>query len=199
MRYSPEHKQESRRRVLAAAARAIREQGPEGISVAAVMGEAGLTHGGFYAHFASKNALIAASIDYMFDEVVARFDKRIEGKPPREALAAYIDYYLSLAHCTSRNGGCPIAALGSDIPRLEAQAREAFVRGMERQQQRITALLERMGCEDAGVLARSMRSELFGALISARLADGELRESILETSRLALLKRLHLDADSPAA
>ncbi|WP_186117872.1 TetR/AcrR family transcriptional regulator [Burkholderia gladioli] len=196
MRYSPEHKQESRNRVLAAAARAIREQGPDNVSVAAVMAEAGLTHGGFYAHFASKGALIVAAIDFMFDETAARLDKRMNGKSPREALLAYIDHYLSATHCAARNTGCPIAALGSDIPRLDDETRAAFARGMERQHERIAGQLQLLGYEDADSMARSMRSEMFGALLSARLVDGEEREEILETSRRVLLKRFHLETEA---
>ncbi|WP_414441142.1 TetR/AcrR family transcriptional regulator [Burkholderia sp. 22PA0106] len=194
MRYSPEHKQESRNRVLEAAACAIREQGPDNVSVAAVMGEAGLTHGGFYAHFPSKNALIAASIDFMFDQTAERLDKRMNGKTPRDGLVSYIDHYLSEAHCRARDTGCPIAALGSDIPRLDDEARAAFARGMERQHQRIAALLAQLGWDDADAMARSMRAELFGALMSARLLDGAERSVILDTSKRVLLQRFHLDA-----
>jgi len=192
MRYRPEHKEESRRKVLAAAARAIREQGPNGVSVAAVMGEAGLTHGGFYAHFPSKSALIAQSIDFMFDEMTARLDEVMQGKPPREALAAYIDSYLSGVHCDTRNAGCPIAALGSEVPRLDAEARQAFARGMARRQQRIAGLLTGMGVADATRAARSMQSELLGALVSSRLVEDADRDAILNVSRQYLRERYEL-------
>lgn len=194
MRYRPEHKEESRRKVLAAAARAIREQGPNGVSVAAVMGEAGLTHGGFYAHFPSKSALIVQSIDFMFDEMAARLDEVMQGKPPREALAAYIDSYLSGRHCEMRNAGCPVAALGSEVPRLDADAQQAFARGMARRQQRLAGLLAALGVADAACAARSMQSELLGALVSSRLVEGEERAAILDISRRALHERYKLDA-----
>ncbi|ALM85141.1 TetR/AcrR family transcriptional regulator [Bordetella sp. N] len=193
MRYRPEHKEESRRKVLAAAARAIREQGPNGVSVAAVMGEAGLTHGGFYAHFPSKGALIAQSIDFMFEEMTARLDEEMQGKPPRAALAAYIDSYLSGKHCATRNAGCPIAALGSEVPRLDAEARQAFARGMARRQQRIAGLLNEMGVADPERAARSMQSELLGALVSARLVEEADSAAILDVSRRALHERYKLD------
>lgn len=193
MRYRPEHKEESRRKVLAAAARAIREQGPNGVSVAAVMGEAGLTHGGFYAHFPSKGALIAQSIDFMFEEMTARLDEEMQGKPPRAALATYIDSYLSGRHCTARNAGCPIAALGSEVPRLDAEARQAFARGMARRQQRIAGLLSEMGVADPERAARSMQSELLGALVSARLVEEADSAAILDVSRRSLLERYKLD------
>jgi TetR/AcrR family transcriptional regulator, transcriptional repressor for nem operon len=177
MRYRPEHKEESRRKVLAAAARAIREQGPNGVSVAAVMGEAGLTHGGFYAHFPSKSALIAQSIEFMFDEMTARLDEVMRDKPPRAALAAYIDSYLS------------------GVPRLDAEARQAFARGMARRQQRIAGLLTGMGMDaaDATRAARSIQSELLGALVSARLVEDADRDAILDVSRQSLRERYKLD------
>ncbi|MFC4275873.1 TetR/AcrR family transcriptional regulator [Achromobacter aloeverae] len=195
MRYRPEHKEESRRKVLAAAARAIRAQGPDGVSVAAVMGEAGLTHGGFYAHFPSKSALIAQSIDFMFEEMAARLDEVMRGKPPREALAAYIDSYLSGRHCEMRDAGCPVAALGSEVPRLDAPAREAFARGMARRQQRLAGLLAAMGVADADASreARSMQSELLGALVSSRLVEDADSAAILDISRRALHARYKLD------
>ncbi|OWT75758.1 MULTISPECIES: TetR/AcrR family transcriptional regulator [unclassified Achromobacter] len=195
MRYRPEHKEESRRKVLAAAARAIREQGPNGVSVAAVMGEAGLTHGGFYAHFPSKSALIAQSIEFMFDEMTARLDEVMRDKPPRAALAAYVDSYLSGVHCETRNAGCPIAALGSEVPRLDAEARQAFARGMARRQERIAGLLTGMGMDaaDATRAARSIQSELLGALVSARLVEDADRAAILDVSRQSLRERYKLD------
>src|SRR6185437_12982420 len=126
MRYNAEHKQQTRDKVLTVAARAIREQGPERVSVAAVMGEAGLTHGGFYAHFASKEALVAASIEHMFEQMSERIDDVTNGKDARTALHDYIDFYLSERHAQARGRGCPIAALGSDLPRLDDATRKAF-------------------------------------------------------------------------
>ena len=82
MRYDNEHKQKTRAKVLQAAARALRSEGPERVGVAAVMAEAGLTHGGFYAHFKSKDELIAAAIGHMFDESRERAIKEIEGRDP---------------------------------------------------------------------------------------------------------------------
>ena len=192
MRYSADHKQESRRKVLAAAASAIREHGPEGVSVAAVMAEAGLTHGGFYAHFPSKSSLIAAAIDTMFDESSARLDKVMKGKDARAALSAHIDGYLSSAHCRARDSGCPFAALGSDVPRLDAAAQAAFARGTTRRQQRLMELLRGAGVADAETAAHSLRSELLGALVGARLAAPPDREAVLEASRRALKQRFGL-------
>src|SRR6202161_3125927 len=118
MRYDAEHKQKTRERVLREAAKAIRAEGPHQIAVAGIMARAGLTHGGFYAHFASKDDLIVAAIESMFDDAVANFERRTAGKSPADALRTYIDFYLSPGHRNARETGCPLASLSADIPRL---------------------------------------------------------------------------------
>ena len=95
MRYDAEHKSKTRQRVLKEAAKAIRAEGPHQISVASVMAEAGLTHGGFYAHFASKDDLVAAAIDQMFAEGVSRIVLEIGARPPAEIRAPLAARYHS--------------------------------------------------------------------------------------------------------
>src|SRR6266540_946072 len=102
-------KEETRERILRAAARAIRKHGYEGVGVADVMKEAGLTHGGFYAHFESRDALLAAA------------------KPGQE-LMALVDTYLSDGHLAAPEQGCAIAAAGSEVPRQEAEVRRVASR-----------------------------------------------------------------------
>ena len=80
---------------------------------------AGLTHGGFYAHFDSKDALVAAAIDQMFEQARARFLAEVKDLPPAAALNAYVDFYLSEGHRDARTGGCPIPVLAGDLPPLE--------------------------------------------------------------------------------
>jgi TetR/AcrR family transcriptional repressor of nem operon len=194
VRYSAEHKQQTRDKVLAAAAHAIREQGPERVSVATVMGEAGLTHGGFYAHFASKEALVAAGIEHMFEQMGARLHEVTDGKGAREALHDYIDFYLSERHVKARSRGCPIAAIGSDLPRLDDAARKAFADGMAIQHQRLRSFFDAMGVADPDDAARSLRSELLGALLSARLVGAGERKGVLEASRRSLKRRFSLES-----
>lgn len=192
MRYGTEHKQQTHKRVLTAAARAIREQGPERVSVSTVMGEVGLTNGGFYAHFSSKDALIAEGIEYMFAQVNIRMQEVIEGKDAREALHDYIDYYLSDRHVKARGRGCPIAAIGSDLPRLDGAAQKAFADGMAIQHQRLQALFDSMGTANPDDSAYSLRSELLGALLSARLVSAGNRDALLDASRRSLKQRFGL-------
>ena len=110
MRYDAEHKERTRLRLLTEAAIMLREEGPHGLSVATLMKRQGLTHGGFYAHFASKDDLIAQAIDVMFERTCERFETRTRGLAPQEALAGYIAYYLSPAHCNKPGQGCAIPA-----------------------------------------------------------------------------------------
>ncbi|HEY0503465.1 MAG TPA: TetR/AcrR family transcriptional regulator, partial [Lysobacter sp.] len=168
MRYDAEHKQKTRERVLRAAARAIRGEGPQRVGVAGVMREAGLTHGGFYAHFASKDELVAAAIAQMFDDALAFWDRIAHGRFDAEALRAYIDGYLSMVHRDAPARGCPIASLASDLPRLSDDARAAFAAGTQRLADALAQPLRRLGHADAGPLARSLLAELVGALALAR-------------------------------
>src|SRR2546422_6737018 len=129
MRYHPDQKEKTRRRVLEEATKAIRRQGPYRLGVAGVMNQAGLTHGGFYAHFSSKDALVSAAIGAMFDGALERWTRATHDRPPEAGLAAYIESYLSAEHGDTRGGGCPLAALASDLPRLAAPSRTAFAAG----------------------------------------------------------------------
>jgi len=107
MRYQPDHKEKTRRRVLEEATKAIRRQGPHRLGIARVMKQAGLTHGGFYAHFSSKDALVSAAIAAMFDRTLERWTRATHDRPPEAGLAAYIESYLSAEHRDTRSGGCP--------------------------------------------------------------------------------------------
>ena len=190
MRYDNEHKQKTRAKVLQAAARALRSEGPERVGVAAVMAEAGLTHGGFYAHFKSKDELIAAAIGQMFDESRERAIKEIEGRDPAEGLAAYIDSYLSPEHRDARGRGCPIAALSSDLPRLPTATREAFASGVQRLVRLFGEKLAQLGHPAPEPEARSMVAELVGALSLARVElDPTVSDAILRDSKLRLKAR----------
>ncbi|MFA6229598.1 MAG: TetR/AcrR family transcriptional regulator [Rhodanobacter sp.] len=194
MRYDAEHKQKTRAKVLQVAARAIRAEGPERVGVAGVMAEAGLTHGGFYAHFKSKDELIAAAIGTMFDESRARVVRETEGRSPAEGLLAYIEFYLSTKHRDARGGGCPIAALASDLPRLAEPSREAFASGVRRLAEALADKLESLGHSNAKEEGSSMVAELVGALSLARVEpDRERSDAILAASRAQLIRRLGLE------
>jgi TetR/AcrR family transcriptional regulator, transcriptional repressor for nem operon len=191
MRYDADHKQMTRARVLKEAAKAIRKEGPHRIGVARVMAKAGLTHGGFYAHFNSKNNLVAAAIGQMFDEAMAVFDHFTTGKTPAAALRAYIHFYLSPRHRDGYETGCPLPALAADVPRLDRFARKRFSLGAERLSAALARLLSALGHVDADELACSALSEMVGALSLARaISDPRQSNAVLERSRNGLMDRL---------
>jgi TetR/AcrR family transcriptional repressor of nem operon len=195
MRYDTDHKARTRERILDEAANAIRASGPQGVSVGGLMKQAGLTHGGFYAHFGSKDDLIAEAIGHMFIGPYANFATLTEGKPPAAALAAYVDFYLSARHCGARDRGCPLPALSGDLARMPASARARFGEGADRLRRAIAGLLEAMGRADADTLAASAIAEMVGAIALARATDDAARaEEILAATRGALSDRLGLAA-----
>ena len=116
-------KEETRERIVRAAARAIRKHGYEGVGVADVMKEAGLTHGGFYAHFESRDALLAAAADQAGAESIESLTRAIAAAKPGQELTALVDTYLSDRHVTAPEQGCAIAAAGSEVPRQQAEVR----------------------------------------------------------------------------
>ncbi len=195
MRYADTHKQATRRRVLRAAAAALRLRGPDGFSVAEIMAEAGLTHGGFYAHFASKEALIAAAIGQAFDEIRDRHRRRSAGKTAPQALTAYIDAYLSPRHRQGRARGCPIAALASDMPRQGVLVRAAYDRGAAGMLARLERWMPDVAPEERRGLAASVLAEMVGALTLSRAIDApETANRLLAESRRRVKARVGLEA-----
>jgi TetR/AcrR family transcriptional repressor of nem operon len=191
MRYDSEHKARTRAKVLSEAAATIRAVGPDGIGVAGLMAKVGLTHGGFYAHFKSKDDLVAEAIGTMFDDSRAMFRVRTEGREPGAGLADYIDWYLSEAHRDASERGCPLPRLSGEVARLPQKARERFSAGAEGLRHAIADLLQRIGKSDCETLAASAVAEMVGALALARtLPDRERSSQILAASRSALKLRL---------
>ena len=195
MRYDADHKAKTRERVLTVAKQAIRRDGVANLGVAAVMKEAGLTHGGFYAHFPSRDALINAAVEALLQGAPARFLRVTEGLAPAEALAVYIDRYLSTAHRDSATWSCPLPTLSADMSRLEPSMRDAFARTADYLASLLAPMLASMGHTDA-LLARSVVAELVGALALARaIGPTEQSDAILEASRLSIRRRIGLAAD----
>ena len=194
MRYDAEHKLKTREKVLDAAAEAIRLEGPHKVGVAAIMAKAGLTHGGFYAHFQSKDDLVACAIGHMFDKSAQRRLDSYNDRPPAEALSAYIDFYLSEGHRDARTTGCAMPALAADLPRLPQAARDSFAAGVQRLTGRIAGLIAGAGHQNADDLASSMVAEMVGALSLARAETDRARSDLmLERSRRILKQRLNLE------
>jgi TetR/AcrR family transcriptional repressor of nem operon len=192
VRYSSDQKLQTRNRVLKAAAAQIRTHGPQGVGVAALMQEVGLTHGGFYAHFASKDVLIAAAVKTMFEDAATQRHRAIEDRSGPAALGTFIDSYLTPDHRDRPDRGCPVACLLGQSAQLPALARPAFdtgVRGMVR----MMANYLPATTPDPMALASSLIAELAGALALSRAVEDEaLSLRLLEQSRLALRARAGL-------
>ncbi|MDT8759794.1 TetR/AcrR family transcriptional regulator [Sphingomonas psychrotolerans] len=194
MRYDAEHRERTRATILKEAAGAIRAKGPDGIGVAALMKQAGLTHGGFYAHFKSKDDLVAEAIGVMFEEARNRFDRSRADADPRQALSDYVGFYLSPMHRDARGKGCPVAALSGDMARLEPQGRERFGRGVATLAGWLGKALEAYGVPDAETAGRSMLAELVGALLLSRaVADPGESDAILASAAASIRARYCLE------
>ena len=127
-RTASSRKEATHKRIVGAAARAIRRSGYGGTGVADIMKDVGLTHGGFYAHFASREAMLAEAADQAGAESVATLTRVAAAAPPHEALWSVIQAYLSKEHVEDTETGCPVAALGSEMPRQAPKVRRAATR-----------------------------------------------------------------------
>jgi len=179
-------KEETRARILRAAARAIRKYGYEGVGVADVMKEAGLTHGGFYAHFESRDALLAAAVEQAGADSNESLSRAVASAKPGEELFALVDAYLSDRHVVApeEGRGCTIAAAGSEVPRQQPQVRRAAGRRIKE----LIGLLERQfpdwGKSAAHEKAMALTATMVGALVLARAADdAQLSRSIRKAAR----------------
>lgn len=198
MRYDANHKAETRKKVVKAAAAALRAKGPDGIGVADIMAEVGLTHGGFYAHFPSKAALLAAALEEAFDQSRRRYARMGEGAGKAEQLAQFIDTYVTAAHRDRPEGGCPVAALATDIRRQPPEIRATFDDGLRRITERLAGLLEVGPPEEREGLAASLFAEMVGAVaLSRTLSDRDYSDRLLAEARQQIMRRAGLVSSSP--
>jgi TetR/AcrR family transcriptional repressor of nem operon len=191
MRYSKEHKLETHARIVKKASVRLREKGAHGIGVADLMKDAGLTHGGFYAHFDSREALVVEAFGYAMDRSIERWRQLAGQAAPQERLAAIVEAYLSPQHRDNPGHGCAVPALGAEIARESPKTRKAFAAKLD---QMITMMAEQFTA-DAGRSARQQAmaalATMMGTLVMARVAgSGELSEELLNAGRDAVLARL---------
>lgn len=193
MRYDTDHKARTHQKLLHEASLAIRENGPDNVAVAGLMAKVGLTHGGFYAHFKSKEHLVSETIAYMFDDQIDGFNRRMEGPSLKQCLANYIDRYLSMQHRELRAMGCPMAALNSEMSRMSDSVRQEFELGMKKSVDAVAAILKRLDKPEPEALAKSILSEMIGAVsVSRAVMDIQFSEQILEAAKLNIKTRAGL-------
>jgi len=171
MRYSREHKAETHARIVRKASVLLRERGVHGVGVAELMKEAGLTHGGFYAHFASRDALLVEAVAHAMDRSIGYWRKTTEAEPGQAGLAAIVDAYLTPAHRDDPGYGCAIAALGAEIAREGADARRMFAAKLEEMVAVLAAEIEGASAPARNAAITTL-AQMTGALVLARAAGG---------------------------
>lgn len=175
-RMSADEKRKSHERILKAASRLFRERGIEATSVADVMKAAGLTHGGFYRHFPSKEALVAAAFGHAVDDVLSVVEAASPGSEHAAARDQYIASYLSARHVEDRGQGCPLAAMGAEIAHLQGTAEIEASETVERMARLLTPDNSRTTKQGLATMAL-----LLGTITLARLAKTtELSEMVLD-------------------
>lgn len=198
MKIATVRKQLSHDRIVDVASRAIRRAGFQGAGVADIMKDAGLTHGGFYAHFSSKDALLAESLERAGRDSQKKISERMEQYRSRGAtpLGALVEAYLSLGHAQDTELGCPIAALLSEIPRQSPEARSAFQLRLEGFINKVQQSLPAPARRDT---AEFVASTLIGAVQIARALGTDSAESmnLLNHTKQTLLQQFdHLHDDN---
>jgi len=172
MRYRPDHKKEVRQRILRAAGRRFRVHGIAQTSVASVMQEAGLTHGGFYNHFQDKNDLVEHVINSAFDRASERFESRFDGLEGDTWIEAWVRAYLSDGHRDARDLGCPFTSVTAEVSGADTrpEALRAFGRMYH---DRIEALMRRVDAPRPEARRRVMAAtaQMIGALMLSRSLD----------------------------
>ena len=190
MRYSKEHKQETHAKIVKKAAVLLREKGAHGIGVADLMKDAGLTHGGFYAHFDSREALVIEAFGYAMDRSTERWRKIAEQTPQDKRLQTIIQSYLTPAHRDDSGHGCAVPALGAEIARESAKTRKAFAAKLEAMIDMLADQIPDCPPKAARKQAVATLATMIGTLVLARIAGtGEFSDEILGAGREAALER----------
>ncbi|WP_114972901.1 TetR/AcrR family transcriptional regulator [Rhodoferax ferrireducens] len=164
-------KEASHERIVSAAARAIRRSGYDGTGVADIMKEAGLTHGAFYAHFASREAMLAEAAGRACAESAAVVAGVVASVPPGQALASMLRAYLSPEHLVQIEMGCPLAALGSETPRQAPEVRRVTTRHIKEMIDLVARQSPDWGQPGAHERALVTVSTMVGTLLLARVVD----------------------------
>src|SRR3954453_17399439 len=190
MRYSKEHKQETHDRIVRKASVRLREKGAHGIGVADLMKDAGLTHGGFYAHFDSRDALVIEAFAYAMDRSNERWRKLAEQTPPDQRLAMIVEQYLTSVHRDDLGHGCAVPALGAEIARESPKTRKAFAARLEQMIDMLADQLQDLPRKAARKQAMASLATMMGTMVLARIAgSGEFSDDILDAGREAVLER----------
>ena len=187
MRYVKGHGLQTRSRIVENASYGLRQSGAEGMSVADLMKLAGLTHGGFYSHFDSREALFIEAFALAMDQTAADWLKRTADMPADARFDAIIEGYLSPRHRDNRARGCVLPALGADIARSSPKARQMFATKLAEMIDTIARLIPEQSPSEARQIATGALATMLGSIVLARAAgDKTLSDDILEAGRQLL-------------
>jgi len=189
MRKSKAETAETRKRIVESAAKAFRKQGIAATGVAEIMASAGLTHGGFYRHFDSKDQLVAESLSATEKNLVRDSAAAAEKGP--QAMLAVIQDYVTQAYRDNVEDGCPLAAMGSELVRADANTRHAATNSFRRIVATMAPFMRSQDDPDGTDTALSLLTNMVGALTIARMVDdGALSDRILETTSRRIAKSI---------
>ncbi len=188
MRYRPEHKVEVHRKILKEASRRVRAEGIAGAAVSSVMRDSGLTNGGFYKHFGSKDDLLRESLSEAFREIADRLTQVAAKSRPGTAWKAIVKAYLSPEHCDHAEAGCPVAALAPELARADHAMKATIRREIIKYKSRMLPLMPGRRAADKERAFSAIFSTMIGAVAIARiLPDRAARARVLANARDFLL------------
>jgi len=189
MRYSPEHKAQNHENILAMAARAFRERGGDSSGIGTVMKKVGLTKGGFYRHFKSKDDLFVEAVARALDETGRGMVEVAKSAPEGQALRAIIERYLSVGHANSPGSGCVRAALGPELARKPLDVRKRIEALLEAYRERLAPFFPGQTREEKLAKCRLLFSSMAGVLMMARVTSApQRREQMLIQARNFFIK-----------
>jgi TetR/AcrR family transcriptional repressor of nem operon len=189
MRYSPDHKAENHEKILSVAARSFREHGGDTSGIGTVMKKVGLTKGGFYRHFESKDDLFVEAVARAFDDMGRGMLEVANSAPEGQALRAMIEYYLSARHANAPGVGCVIAALGPEFARKQLSVRKRIEASLDAYRERLLPFVPGQTREEKLEKCRLLFSSMAGVLMMARITtDPQRREQRLMEARKFFIK-----------
>ncbi|MGB8536523.1 MAG: TetR/AcrR family transcriptional regulator [Acidobacteriaceae bacterium] len=189
MRYQPEHKAEIHQKIVKDASRRIRAEGLTGAAVSAVMRDAGLTHGGFYKHFASKDELLIESLGESFRDIADRLVHAAEQSNAEEPWKAIVKAYLSLEYCDHAERGCPLTTLAPELARVHKKMRGQILAELVKYRDRMIPFMPGRRTTDKERAFFQIFSTMIGATAIARMLPApEMREKVLANARDLLLR-----------
>jgi TetR/AcrR family transcriptional regulator, transcriptional repressor for nem operon len=189
MRYQPEHKLETHQKIVKDASRRVRAEGLNGAAVAAVMRDTGLTHGGFYKHFGSKDDLLVESLSEAFREFTDDLVRAAEQSPPGEAWKTIVKTYLRPELCDHPERGCPLAALAPELARVDKRMKPQIIAELVKYKSRMVPFMPGRRTVDKERAFFAIFSTMMGAIEIARmLPDPGIREKVLGSARAFLLR-----------